>query len=90
MSLGILLGFVFIVGGGIAFLCAAYAAVKKRKPSVIAGAAIGCVFALLLVTVPPSFHTVNAGEIAVVKHLGEAKNVREATMFPRDINRVSP
>ena len=31
--------------------------------------------------VPSSFHTVEAGQIAVVKHLGEAKNVRTAGTY---------
>ena len=78
MTLGLVFGFLFIVAGGIAFICAGYSAVKRKKPGIIAGTVIGCVFALLLVTVPPSFRTVEAGEIAVVKHLGEAKSVRTA------------
>jgi len=34
-----------------------------------------------LVIVPSSWHTVEAGEIAVVKHLGEARNVRTAGTY---------
>ncbi len=78
MNIGIIFGFFFVVGAAIAFICAGYALVKRRKPGIIAGAVIGCMFALLLITVPGSFHTVEAGEIAVVKHLGEAKSVRTA------------
>ena len=78
MNLGIIFGFLFIAGAAIAFICAGYAFVRKRKASIVAGTVIGIVFALLLVTVPASFHTVEAGEIAVVKHLGEAKGVRTA------------
>ncbi|MBQ8402837.1 MAG: prohibitin family protein, partial [Clostridia bacterium] len=78
MNIGIIFGFFFVLGAAVAFICAGYAFVKRRKPGIIAGAAIGLVFALLLLTVPGSFHTVNAGEIAVVKHLGEAKSVRTA------------
>ena len=78
MSLGLVLGFLFVLIGGGAFLGAGYAFIKRKKSGMIAGAAIGCIFALLLVTVPPSFHTVEAGEIAVVKHLGEARSVRTA------------
>ncbi|MBQ8861411.1 MAG: hypothetical protein IJ021_01565 [Clostridia bacterium] len=78
MNLGIIFGFFFLLGAAIAFICSGYSFVKKRKPGIISGAVIGLVFALLLVTVPASFHTVEAGEIAVVKHLGEAKGVRTA------------
>ncbi len=43
----------------------------------------GWIFTLLVlilafVTIPMSFHTVDTGEVAVVKHLGEAKSVRTA------------
>ncbi len=34
-----------------------------------------------LIMVPASFHTVEAGQIAVVKHLGEAKNIRTAGTY---------
>ena len=78
MSLGVILGFLFVAIGGIAFVCAGYCGVKRKKAGAVAGAVIGVIFALLLVTVPPSFHTVEAGEIAVVKHLGEARSVRTA------------
>lgn len=78
MSLGVVLGFLFVLVGGIAFIAAGYFGVKKKKAGAVAGAVIGVIFAILLVTVPPSFHTVDAGEIAVVKHLGEARSVRTA------------
>lgn len=39
---------------------------------------LAVVFTLLFCFVPFSFHTVDTGEIAVVKHLGEAKEVRTA------------
>ncbi len=78
MNIGIIFGFFFLLGAAIAFVCAGYSLVRKRRAGIITGAAIGCVFALLLLTVPASFHTVEAGEIAVVKHLGEAKSVRTA------------
>lgn len=45
------------------------------------GLGAGVVFALLLFLIPGSFHTVNAGEIAVVKHLGDIKNVRTAGTY---------
>lgn len=42
---------------------------------------IGCVLLIALFLVPPSFHTVDTGEIAVVKHLGEAKGVRTSGTY---------
>ena len=36
---------------------------------------------LCLVLIPSSFHTVEAGQVAVVKHLGEARNVRTAGTY---------
>ena len=36
---------------------------------------------LCLALIPGSFHTVEAGQIAVVKHLGEARNVRTAGTY---------
>ena len=48
----------------------------KQRPRIIA-VVIGCIVSLgLLIFVPGSFHQVNAGEVAVVKHLGEIVNVR--------------
>ncbi|MBO5362858.1 MAG: prohibitin family protein, partial [Clostridia bacterium] len=42
---------------------------------------VGGVFALLFLIVPFSFHTVEAGEVAVVKHLGKAEKVRTAGTY---------
>ncbi|MGN0817510.1 MAG: SPFH domain-containing protein [Candidatus Coproplasma sp.] len=42
---------------------------------------IAAVFALLFVFIPFSFHTVVAGEVAVVKHLGNATAVRTAGTY---------
>lgn len=42
---------------------------------------MGALFALLLFLIPGSFHTVDAGEIAVVKHLGEIRDVRTAGTY---------
>lgn len=42
--------------------------------------AMAVVFALLLAVVPFSIHIVNTGEIAVVKHMGEARDIKEAGM----------
>ena len=49
---------------------------KKLIALVILGIAL-----VGLIMVPASFHTVEAGQIAVVKHLGEAKNIRTAGTY---------
>lgn len=49
---------------------------KKLIALVILGIAL-----VGLILVPASFHTVEAGQIAVVKHLGEAKNIRTAGTY---------
>ena len=70
-----------IFGGLFFFLCVigvAVMAAKAKKAKKLS--AVGVVLLLIgvigIISVPASFHTVEAGQIAVVKHLGEAKNVR--------------
>lgn len=46
-----------------------------------AGLGVAALFALLVFFIPGSFHTVDAGEIAVVKHLGDIKQVRSAGTY---------
>ena len=75
MALGSLLGgsFFFLCFIGIVVMAAK--AKKTRKLSII-GVALLIIGVVGIIFVPASFHTVEAGQIAVVKHLGEAKNVR--------------
>lgn len=53
---------------------------KNHTKGTIAAIASG-ICAVLFLIVPFSFHTVNAGEIAVVKHLGKAEKVRTAGTY---------
>jgi regulator of protease activity HflC (stomatin/prohibitin superfamily) len=53
---------------------------KMKKFSVV-GAVILLAAIVCLVLIPGSFHTVEAGQVAVVKHLGEAKMVRTAGTY---------
>lgn len=56
-------------------------AIKKKSSSGKVGVvpvAFAIVFAIALCIVPMSIHIVNTGEIAVVKHMGEAKEVKTA------------
>lgn len=74
----------FIVGFVIVLLTAAAAFgtyVCKCKKKTGASVVLGILSAALLIAfilIPFSFHTVDAGEVAVVKHFGEAKAVRSA------------
>ena len=71
--------FATVAGFGIAV----YFSARKRKNKTysLIGGIVGGVFALLLLLIPSSFHTVQAGEVAVVKHLGKAENVRTAGTY---------
>ena len=75
MAFGLIFGVLFIV---LCVIGVGTIAAKGKKSK-----SLGAVGAILLLAgviglamVPGSFHTVEAGQVAVVKHLGEAKNVR--------------
>ncbi len=51
------------------------------KISALISAVAGGILFLLFLFVPFSFHTVDTGEVAVVKHLGEAKTYRPAGTY---------
>ena len=81
MAIGIILGIVLIILAIVAFMATA-ALFGDEKPI---GGFISLIVALgLIVTfilVPFSFRTVDAGEVAVVKHLGKAKEVKTAGTY---------
>ena len=54
---------------------------KVNKPVSMVSGILAGVFGLGLVLVPGSIQTVDAGDVAVVKHLGEAKAVRKAGTY---------
>lgn len=86
MAIGVILGFVFgilmlagFIFGGIKLY---QASEGEKTRSVGVGSIIaGVVAFFLFLCIPFSFHTVNAGEVAVVKHLGQTKNVRTAGTY---------
>ena len=82
MAIRFILSFVFIamLFVGIGFMFKQLSKTKFKKISIV-GLAILLVGFLGLVLIPGSFHTVEAGQIAVVKHLGEAKKVRTAGTY---------
>jgi regulator of protease activity HflC (stomatin/prohibitin superfamily) len=82
MSFGFIFSGVFIVVIAIGAGLLAWTISKAGKFKLnVFGLVIAVLGVIGLVIVPPSFHTVEAGQIAVVKHLGEAKNVRTAGTY---------
>ena len=81
MSIGILF-FIIIAVALIGFGVLGYFGYqKKRKPMKIASI-IGIIVSFAaLVCIPFSFYTVDTGEVAVVKFLGQANNVRDAGTY---------
>ncbi|MBO5313387.1 MAG: prohibitin family protein [Clostridia bacterium] len=80
--IGFLIALLLIAG---IIICVAIAVIQagKRRPKKLTApgkVCLGIALVLLLLTVliPPSFHTVDTGEVAVVKFMGEAKQVRTA------------
>lgn len=77
----------FLMGGALAVLVvialgfALFSLKNKKKIVASVGIALAVAFGILFVLIPPSFHTVQSGEIAVVKVLGEAKHVRSAGTY---------
>lgn len=81
MSIGFILGILLFVGAAATFVFGVQSFTKKKKQRGLFATLISAVFALLFIFVPFSFHTVESGEVAVVKHLGKAQKVREAGTY---------
>ena len=79
--IGIILGVIFLAAAVGAGLLAAQYYMKKKRQKAILPTVLASIFTLLIAIVPMSIHTVNAGEVAVVKHLGKAENVRTAGTY---------
>ena len=77
MVFGIILGIVFgiatLVLGGIAVYN--FVEDEPKTGGIFIGAAVVCL--IIFICIPFSFHTVDTGTVAVVKHLGEAKDVKK-------------
>ena len=73
---------VLIVAVAAGFVGMCYYGFSKRKKGAKIGGIIGIVISLVgLICIPFSIYTVDTGEVAVVKFLGEANNVREAGTY---------
>ena len=88
MAVGVILGIVLIVFtvggfllGGVLLCRRPRNGATPPKTAGVASVVVGAVALVLFLLVPFSFHTVEAGEVAVVKHLGQARNVRTAGTY---------
>ncbi len=79
---------ILVVGVGVfTFLALLYSGqianrkTQKNKTAAVATTVFAGVFGLGLICVPASIQTVEAGSVAVVKHLGEAKTIRNAGTY---------
>lgn len=75
MALGIIAAIIIVVIGVIG---AAIAFTTKKSAVRVIGGLLCIAMILAFIAVPFSFHTVDTGEVAVVKHLGKAKEVKTA------------
>ena len=81
MTIGFILGVLFLAVTGVSALFGYRHFKKKKKKQGLIGIVAAAVGALFFVLIPFSFHTVQAGEVAVVKHLGKAEKVRTAGTY---------
>lgn len=78
MAIGIILGIVFAIAAIGAFIWCGYCADNGSGTGAGITGVIGVLLVIAFIIVPFSFHTVNTGELAVVRHLGKITDVREA------------
>jgi regulator of protease activity HflC (stomatin/prohibitin superfamily) len=81
MNIGLIIAAVFVIAfaGAVFFSFTQYK--KKKSKKVALGAVLAAVCGLGFVFLPSSVHTVQAGEVAVVKYLGKAEKVRTAGTY---------
>ena len=78
MAIGIILGIILFILAVGAFIWCGYCANDGNGVGAGITGVIGALLVIAFIIVPFSFHTVNTGELAVVKHLGKITDVREA------------
>ena len=78
MAIGIILGIIIFIAAVGAFVWCGYCANDGNGVGAGITGVIGALLVLAFIIVPFSFHTVNTGELAVVRHLGKITGVREA------------
>lgn len=78
MAIGIILGIILFIAAIGAFIWCDYCANDGNGVGAGITGVIGALLVIAFIIVPFSFHTVNTGELAVVRHLGKITDVREA------------
>lgn len=78
MAIGIILGIVLAVLAIVGFAVGAFGFFEERNVLGVSGIIVGILLTLTFILIPFSFKTVQTGEVVVVKHLGEAKETRDA------------
>lgn len=81
MNIGLIIGAILAIGFAAAALFSLAQYKKSKKKKVVVGAVLAAICGVAFVFIPSSFHTVQAGEVAVVKHLGKAEKVRTAGTY---------
>ena len=81
MVIGVILGILIAaIVAGLGVGCYYFNKKRNKKAVKICGIICG-VFAVIFFIIPMSFRTVDTGEVVVVKHLGEARDVRTAGTY---------
>ena len=78
MAIGIILGIILFIAAIGAFIWCGYCANDGNGVGAGITGVIGALLIIAFIIVPFSFHTVNTGELAVVRHLGKITDVRDA------------
>ncbi len=81
MSIALIIGVALVVLAGAGLVYAVTSYKNGKLKGVTVGGIIAGIFVVMFVLIPPSFHTVESGQIAVVKYLGKAKIVRSAGTY---------
>lgn len=81
MAIGIILGIIIFVVMIVAFAVGYYAMEDGRTGVGVTCLLSGVALIFVFIFVPFSFHTVHTGEVAVVKRLGEIKDVKTAGTY---------
>ena len=81
MTIGVLIGFLSVLVAAIGAAAGLFGRAKRRRSVFLVGLVLCLVGVLMLLMIPASIHTVQAGEVAVVKHLGEARDMRTAGTY---------
>lgn len=78
MALGFITGIIIAIFAIAAFIVCGVCAESDAPVGTTIFAIVGAILVIAFIIVPFSWHTVNTGEVAVVKHMGEIREVKTA------------